>query len=110
MAEKDLFAGDPIFRLDLPVTEDEAYESVSRHLADQMPSTELVIHMTPSGLLWIYSYQSAKYLRTDDVSEALSGNAPILIDTVSGEAFMTGTAEPIVEYVAAYRRSVADKK
>lgn len=110
MAGKETFAGGPVFRLDPPVTEDEAYDGVSGYLAERMPGTELVIHTTPSGNLWIYSYESAKYLRTNDMSEALFGNAPILLDTCSGEAFETGTAEPIEEYVAAYRRFVENKK
>ncbi|MBC8135501.1 MAG: hypothetical protein H8F28_06400 [Fibrella sp.] len=95
---------EPIFTLTLPVTEEAAYEAVSEYLASITYGMEMVIHNKPSGNLWMYYYQSAGYIRTQDISQALAGNAPILIDTITGEAFVTGTAEPIEEYIAAYRR------
>ncbi|MBC8138973.1 MAG: hypothetical protein H8F28_24115 [Fibrella sp.] len=99
----------PVFRLSVPVTEEAAYEAVAEYLAQSTQHMELVIHQKPEFGLWVYYYQSARYLRTDDISWALAGNGPILLDTTTGEAFLTGTAEPPGHYVSAYIRSRASR-
>ena len=99
----------PVFRVALPVTEESAYDAVAEYLADRTQHMEMVIHQKPELGLWVYYYESAKYLRTHDIAHALTANAPILVDTTTGEAFLTGTAEPIVNYVAAYIRDRATK-
>lgn len=105
MNETIPFYDKSIFRLAVPVTEETAFDTVAGYLACRTDNTELLIHEKPSGDLWIYYYESAKYLRTQDPSHALAENAPILIDTKTGEGFLTGTEEPITEYVSAYNRS-----
>ncbi|MBC7805611.1 MAG: hypothetical protein H7145_05615 [Akkermansiaceae bacterium] len=99
----------PVFRVTVPVTEKAAYDAVAEYLAHRTQHMELVIHQKPEFGLWIYYYQSAKYLRTHDISWALAGNGPILLDVTTGEAFLTGTAEPPAHYIAAYIRSRASK-
>ncbi len=97
-------ANRPVFRLTLPVTEEAAFDAVAGYMNSLIPEVELVIHQKPSGDLWIYYCQSANYLRTHDPGEMLLGNAPILLDTTTGEGFVTGTAEPTENYIAAYQR------
>lgn len=99
-----IYKSKSIFHLENPITEDTAYEAVAAYLADATNNTEVVIHQKPVGNLWIYYYESAKYLRTQDDSQMLAGNAPILLDTTTGDAFLTGMTEPIEDYIAAYRQ------
>ena len=53
---------------------------------------------------WIFFYSSQKYLETKDLRYALGGNAPLIVDRTSGQVITTGTALPIEEYVASYRK------
>lgn len=53
---------------------------------------------------WVYFYQTAKYLETEHWVDLLGGNAPILVDRFDGSAHLTGTAEPLEEYIDRYRR------
>jgi hypothetical protein len=94
----------PVFRVPLPVTEESAYDAVAGYLAIQTRHTEMVIHQKPESEMWVYYYESAKYLRTHDDAHALAENAPILLDTTTGEGFVNDTAEPTENYIAAYRR------
>jgi hypothetical protein len=51
---------------------------------------------------FVFFYTSKKYLETDDYSFAVGGNAPIIVDKITGEKFETGTAEPIEYYLEKY--------
>jgi len=55
---------------------------------------------------WIFCYQSSQYLATGDISQALAGNAPIIVDRCDGEIRVTGTARPLSEYIAKYESSL----
>ena len=50
---------------------------------------------------WFFFYQSKQFLATQEVEEALVGNAPILVDT-GGHVHVTGTAYALEHYVAAF--------
>lgn len=41
---------------------------------------------------WVFFYDSKEFLETGDFSKAVAGNAPILIDKMTGELTVTGTA------------------
>jgi hypothetical protein len=97
MHETTPFYAKPIFRLAVPVTEETAFDTVAGYLACRTDNTELLIHEKPSGDLSIYYYESARYLRTQNPAHALPENAPILIDTTTGEGFLTGPRRPIAE-------------
>ena len=51
---------------------------------------------------WVFFYQSKAYLAGDD-SAALAGNAPIIVARDTGQVTVTGTAQPIEAYLAAYQ-------
>ena len=52
---------------------------------------------------WVFFYDSKEFLETDDFSKAIAGNAPVLIDKMTGELTETGTAHPIEYYIGQYK-------
>jgi hypothetical protein len=59
---------------------------------------------------WIFCYQSSAYLASGDMSQALAGNAPIIVDRIDGEIRVTGTARPLREYLAKYESSLPEAR
>jgi hypothetical protein len=57
---------------------------------------------------WVFFYNSKQFLETGDISQALVGNAPLIVDRTDGSVHVTGTAEPIEHYLKDYeaRRSM----
>jgi hypothetical protein len=51
---------------------------------------------------WVFFYQSARYLQTRNFLDCVAGNAPILVDRVTGQIHGTGTARSIEHYVAEF--------
>ncbi|WP_052055775.1 YrhB domain-containing protein [Myxosarcina sp. GI1] len=52
--------------------------------------------------LYVFFYQSRKYLETNDINYSLVGNAPILIEKETGRVVVTGTARDIKYYLENY--------
>ena len=55
---------------------------------------------------WLYFYDSATHVESGKISDALVGNAPLIVDKVDGKLYITGTAHPIEYYLQEYRRGV----
>ena len=55
----------------------------------------------------IFFYNSERYLTTGEISHALAGNAPYIVNRHTGEMRSTGTAYPIEHYIAEYERELA---
>ena len=53
---------------------------------------------------WVFEYQSSTFIETNNVLDALAGNAPILIDSSKGHIFTLGTAHAVERYVRQYQR------
>lgn len=52
---------------------------------------------------WVYFYDSARHLESGSPSDALVGNAPLIVDKVDGKLYITGTAHPVEHYLQEYR-------
>jgi hypothetical protein len=52
---------------------------------------------------WVFFYNSAKYLESGSFSDALMGNAPIIVGR-DGAIHVTGTAHPIEHYLSEFER------
>jgi hypothetical protein len=48
---------------------------------------------------WVFYYNSKQYFETNEVSYALAGNGPILIDKEDGKLYAFGTAESTEDYL-----------
>jgi len=54
---------------------------------------------------WVFYYNSAKFNESGDLQEALVGNAPLIINKISGELIETGTAQDTTYYINNYVRT-----
>jgi hypothetical protein len=84
------------------ISQPEATEQMRAYLDRAMPEGAPPTVITearacPQG--WLFFYQSAEYLHTQDVEDMLFGNAPVLIDH-QGQVHVTGTAHPVDYYLA----------
>ena len=62
--------------------------------------SELVItNVTEHEFGWILTYNTKKFLETNDFRSSLPGNAPFIVDKADGEVYVTGTAEPLNHYL-----------
>jgi hypothetical protein len=55
---------------------------------------------------WIFFYNSKQFIDTGDFSYAIAGNAPIIINRMTGELSVTGTAHSIEYYIEEYQRRI----
>ena len=54
---------------------------------------------------WVFFYNSSKFLETGDISYALAGNAPFIVDKYRGELHVTGTAYSIEFYMDQFEKT-----
>jgi hypothetical protein len=64
----------------------------------------VVVRIDEHDFGWLYFYDSSGHVETGSVSDALVGNAPLIVDRVDGKLYVTGTAHPIEHYLQEYRR------
>ncbi len=87
------------------ITVDAAREIAERHiktLGENLTLFEKPITFGDYG--WVFSYQSTAFIETNDILDALAGNAPILVDSDQGQVFTLGTAYEVSRYVQMYQR------
>ncbi|MBK8474996.1 MAG: hypothetical protein IPL39_01455 [Opitutaceae bacterium] len=53
---------------------------------------------------WVFFYNSRRFLETGEFSCRLAGNGPVIVDTLSGEVTMLGTAGGIEAQIADYAK------
>jgi hypothetical protein len=54
---------------------------------------------------WVFFYTSKKWHETNDITYAIAGNAPVIVEKDTGKLFITGTAYPIDHYIYNYEKS-----
>jgi hypothetical protein len=64
----------------------------------------VIVRVDEHDFGWLYFYDSSGHVETGRASDALVGNAPLIVDRVDGKLYITGTAHPIEHYLQAYRR------
>ena len=64
----------------------------------------VVVRVDEHDFGWVYFYDGSRHVETGNVSDALVGNAPLIVDRVDGKLYVTGTAHPIEHYLDEYRR------
>ena len=87
------------------ITVDAAREIAKRHVqsfGEDLTLLEKPVTFGDYG--WVFSYQSKAFIETNDLRDALAGNAPILIDRDQGQIFTLGTAYDVSRYVQMYQR------
>lgn len=58
----------------------------------------------PKPYGWVFFYNSKRYLETGDLSYALAGNAPFIVNRYDGSVTGTGTAYRLEHYLAEYEK------
>ncbi len=53
---------------------------------------------------WVFFYQSKRFIETGDIRDALAGNAPYLVNRLTGEFALTGTSVPVSILIENYER------
>lgn len=53
---------------------------------------------------WAFFYNSLKYVEGGSISDALAGNAPLIVSKRDGTVHITGTAQPIEDYIREFER------
>lgn len=72
---------------------------------DNVPDLAIVDSLTiEEDFGWVFFYQSKKYLESGDSSDALVGNAPLIVSRVDGSLHQTGTVEPVEFYIENFKR------
>ena len=55
---------------------------------------------------WVFYYNSALFLESGNISDALAGNSPYIVNRSTGEIQVTGTAHPIEYYIDKYEQDL----
>ena len=88
------------------ITRDQAQAVAASHIAEVMGnigSCDIVDALTlESSSGWMFFYQARRYLQTQDPSDALAGNSPLIVDRLTGKVTETDTAHPAEYYLAQY--------
>lgn len=72
------------------------------------PNIKLAIqeeHTEAHHFGWVFYYNSVKFIESGDFSDALGGNAPLIIDKTSGKLIETVTARETEYYIRNYREN-----
>jgi hypothetical protein len=76
------------------------------HLSAVTPPVDIIDAATQEHEFgWVFFYNSRRYLETGEFSYALAGNAPLLIERLSGRLWTLGTARSVEFYLDNFRRS-----
>jgi hypothetical protein len=51
------------------------------------------------GSGWVFFYDSRRHLESGSISDALAGNAPLIVSKRDGSVHVAGTAHPIEYYI-----------
>ncbi len=92
------------------ITEPEAREKAQNEIDSfAQPADDRYIILDKSTISkewgWVYFYTSEKWHTTNDLSYAVAGNAPFIIEKATGNLIVTGTAEPVENYIKRYESS-----
>ena len=64
----------------------------------------VVVRVEEHDLGWVYFYDGSMHVATGSVSDAVVGNAPLIVDRADGKLYMTGTAHPVEHYLQEFRQ------
>lgn len=74
-----------------------------RHEDHHIPKL-VIVRVDEHDFGWVYFYDSSVHVGTGKPSDAVVGNAPLIVDRTDGRLYVTGTAHPIDHYLLEYRR------
>jgi hypothetical protein len=91
----------------------EEHEIASFDFESPLPQHEdrhvqklVVVRVDEHDFGWLYFYDGSVHAQTGKPSDALVGNAPLIVDRADGKLYVTGTTHPIEHYLQEYRRGI----
>jgi len=63
----------------------------------------VVVRVEEHDFGWLYFYDGSVHAETGKPSDAVVGNAPLIVDKADGKLYATGTVHPIEHYLQEYR-------
>jgi Immunity protein 35/Acetyltransferase (GNAT) family len=66
----------------------------------------VVVRVDEHEFGWVYFYDGSRHVQTGSVSDAVVGNAPLIVDRADGNLYITGTTHPIEHYLDEFRRGI----
>lgn len=92
------------------ITRDEARGIAASYIArlagDELPCEILDSQTLERSYGWVFFYQSRHYIETGDPTYLLAGNAPLIVDRLTGKVTETGTAHPTEYYLARHEAAI----
>lgn len=86
-----------------PLDAIEALRLAERHLAgENVGGGAVITEVAEFPVGWVFYWDSRRHQESGHFSDALAGNAPVLVDRTDGSVHWTGTARPVEEYVERY--------
>lgn len=82
----------------------ELLDAMSTRLDIELALDEAATRVEP--WCWVFFYNSRAYIETGAFSQALAGNAPIVVECATGRLHKLTTARPIDEQLEELRRAV----
>jgi len=77
-----------------------AHAHINKYNSSWTDKPEMVITgIDQHSLGWLLSWTSSRYLETNNINDALTGNGPILVSELTGDFEEVGTAPPIEDRV-----------
>jgi hypothetical protein len=76
-----------------------------RHDARQVQKL-VVVRVEEHDFGWVYFYDGSAHAATGKVSDAVMGNAPLMVDKTDGKLYIAGTAYPLEHYLQEFRRGI----
>ena len=64
----------------------------------------VVVRVDEHDFGWLYFYDGSGHVQSGRPSDAVVGNAPLIVDKADGKLYITGTAHPLEHYLQEYRR------
>ncbi len=68
------------------------------------PGKVAITRVEEHDIGWAFYYQSARFIATGKIDDALAGNAPVLVSRRDGQVLPTGTAMPLDSYIEEHQR------
>ncbi len=88
---------------------DSAINIVNEYLVQQVDSNE-ELAIAKEGKIeknygWIFFYNTKKYLDTKEISYALAGNGPVVVEKRNGQVTFLGTGKTIEKVIEEFERT-----
>lgn len=64
----------------------------------------VVVRVDEHDFGWVYFYDGSIHVETGNASDAVVGNAPLIVDRTDGKLYITGTAHSVEYYLHEFRR------